>query len=83
MIHKIKGVFPMKIYNERLRELRIDNDLTQKAVAEKIGIRCNVYQRYEYGESKMTVEILEKICNIYGVSADYILGLPRGLKWPR
>lgn len=73
----------LKVYNTRLKELRIDHDLSQTEIAEKIGIRYNVYQRYEYGESKMTVETLIKICDFYKVSADYILGLPKGLKWPR
>ena len=26
---------------------------------------------------------LAKLCRFYGVSADYILGLPKGLQWPR
>lgn len=64
-----------KTYKERIRELREDNDLTQEETASKLGIRYNVYQRYELGTSKMPIHHLIKLAQIYNVSADYILGL--------
>ena len=39
----------MKNYNDRLRDLRNDNDLTQKEVAAYLGIDQRVYSNYEIG----------------------------------
>lgn len=64
-----------KTFNERLKELREDNDLLQKEVAEKLDIRYNVYQRYEYGERLIPIDKLIKLAEMYNTSTDYILGL--------
>lgn len=69
--------------NERIKGLREDKDLTQAEVALKMGITRRQYIRYEKGEQEMTVSKLSSLCQFYGVSADYILGLPEGLAWPR
>lgn len=65
----------MKKYNERMRELREDNDLLQKEVAEKLDIRYNVYQRYEYGERLIPIDKLILLAKLYNTTTDYILGL--------
>ena len=69
--------------NERIKGLREDKDLTQAEVALKMGITRRQYIRYEKGEQEMTVTKLSSLCQFYGVSADYVLGLPEGLAWPR
>jgi transcriptional regulator with XRE-family HTH domain len=73
----------MKNYNEILRELRTDKDLTQAQVAEVLNIRQEYYSKYELGKRPLPIHHLKKLCQFYGVSADYILGLPKSLKWPR
>lgn len=73
----------MKPYNEVLKELRIDNDLTQEQVAKVIKTTQGYYSKYELGIRDMPINRLIELCMFYGVSADYILGLPKGLKWPR
>lgn len=65
----------MKEYNEIIRELREDNDLTQKQVAEYLKITQQVYSRYEKGINEMPIRHLIALCKFYNVSADYILGL--------
>lgn len=69
--------------NERIKGLREDRDLTQAEVALKMGITRRQYIRYEKGEQEMTISKLSSLCQFYGVSADYVLGLPEGLSWPR
>ena len=73
----------MKSYQERIRELRIDNDTTQQEAAEAIGVLQSYYSKQERQKKPFTVEQIIKICEYYEVSADYILGLPMGMKWPR
>lgn len=70
-------------YYERLKEAREDNDLTQKEVATLTGTTQQQLYKYENGIQDMTAPKLKKLCELYGVSADYILGLPKGLSWPR
>ena len=42
----------MKSYNEIIRELREDNDKTQKEIADYLGTTQQVYSRYEKGKNK-------------------------------
>lgn len=70
-------------YYERLKEVREDKDLTQKDVAILIGTTQQQLYKYENGLQDMTAPKLKKLCELYGVSADYILGLPKGSNWPR
>ena len=70
-------------YNERIKGLREDADINQATIAEILGIQQSYYSKQERGQKPFQVEQIIKICEYYNVSADYILGLPRGLKWPR
>ena len=70
----------MADYTKILRELREDSDLTQAQVAAVLGTTQQVYARYEKGINELPVRHLRALCLLYGVSADYILGLPEGLK---
>lgn len=72
----------MAAYTEILRSLRKDHDMTQ-AQAAALGTTQQVYARYEKGVNELPLRHLRALCLLYGVSADYILGLPEGLKRPR
>lgn len=72
----------MKIH-ERLRATREDLDLTQEDVCKAIDISRKQMGRWENGTSEMGIEKLKALCLYYHVSADYLLGLPRNLDWPR
>lgn len=70
-------------YYERLRQLREDDDLTQSQVAEFLQTNQSYYSKMELGKKPFQIEQLIKLCEYYRVSADYILGLPKGMEWPR
>lgn len=70
-------------YYERLRQMREDSDLTQAQVAELLQTNQSYYSKLELGKKPFRVEQVIKLCEYYHVSADYILGLPKNLKWPR
>ena len=57
----------------RIRDLREDNDLTQKQVAAKLNCSQQVYSNYELGQRDIPTDILIKLSKLYNVSADYIL----------
>lgn len=73
----------MMFYAEKLRELRIDNDKTQKQIAELLGTTQTYYAKYENGKHPLPLKHLITLCDYYQVSSDYILGLPKGLNWPK
>lgn len=62
-------------YIKRIRDLREDNDKTQQEVAEILGTSQTMYARYERGANELPIHHLIKLCQLYNVSADYILGL--------
>jgi hypothetical protein len=68
---------------EKIKSLREDKDLTQQDIADILDTTRQQVYKYENGLQEMTVSRLAKLCRFYGVSADYILGLPKGLQWPR
>lgn len=68
---------------ERLRETRIDKDMTQAEVAKILKTTQTYYAEYELDKRKFPIKHLITVCKLWSVSADYILGLPPGLDWPR
>ena len=58
----------------RLRDLREDNDLSQKELAKIIGMSQTGYSKYETGENDVPTVILIKLARFYSVSIDYLLG---------
>ena len=70
-------------YFDRLKDLRKDNDKTQKQIADLLKTSQSYYSEYELGKRPLRIEHLITLCSYYKVSADYVLGLPKGLRWPR
>lgn len=71
----------MQIYQVRLRQLREDHDKTQAEIAAYLRINQTVYSRYETGKNDMKPFHIIALCDYYKVSADYLLGLPKGLPY--
>lgn len=62
-------------YRIRMRNLREDHDLTQKAVGEIIHKSQQGYSHIEEGRAELKIDDLILLCRFYGVSADYFIGL--------
>lgn len=62
---------------QRIKDLREDKDLTQKEIAEKLGLHTTQYQRYERAETTIPADIIVDIAKFYKVSTDYILELTK------
>ncbi|MEE0808677.1 MAG: helix-turn-helix transcriptional regulator [Acutalibacteraceae bacterium] len=69
------------MYPQNIRALREDKDLYQKDIAKLLGTSQSYYAQYENGKRPLPIEHLITLCKFYGVSADYILGLPSDLKY--
>lgn len=59
---------------KRIRELREDNDLTQREVAEMLGMSQTGYSKYETGTNDIPTAVLIKLADFYKTSVDYLLG---------
>lgn len=59
---------------EKLRSLRIENKLTQKQVADRIGLAISAVSSYEAGIRYPSYESLIKLSRMFHVSTDYLLG---------
>ncbi len=64
----------MSAFSERLLELRQSRGLSQKGVAQEIGVDVRAYQRYEYGEREPQISIFFRIADFYGVGLEYLSG---------
>ena len=57
----------------RIRDLREDHDLTQRQVAQMLGMSQTGYSKYETGENDIPTAVLIKLANFYKTSVDYLL----------
>ena len=65
----------MFMFHLRLRDLREDNDLTQKEVAAYLGIDQRTYSNYETEKRSMPMEQDRSLAIFYKTSVDYLVGL--------
>ena len=58
----------------RLKELRQEKKLSQKELAENIGVHYRTLQNWENGESQIKPEKAQQLADYFGVSVGYLLG---------
>lgn len=71
----------MQTYVNKIRDLRTDFDKTQQDISQLLNTSQQYYSKYESEIHPLPINHLITLCNYYGVSADYILGLPEGLPY--
>ena len=59
----------------RIKQLRIDMELTQQVLAEKLSIARSTLACYETNKNQIPNELLVAFAKFFDVSADYLLGL--------
>lgn len=59
---------------DRMKDLRIDNDLTQMEIGKAIGITQRKYSYIERGIQEPSKELLIALADYYDVNIDYLLG---------
>jgi len=65
----------MDKFGERIKRLRIEKGLMMKEVAEAVDITAPSITMYESGQRHPEYKTLIKLCKLFDVSADYLLGL--------
>lgn len=67
-------------YTERLRSMREEWNLTQKNIAEVLGVSQRTYSDYESGRLRIPVDRLLTLAKYYDCSVDYISGASDSLR---
>ena len=65
----------MKIFSERLKELRIERNLNQSALARETGICQSCIARWEADDRDPTIHGLIALAKFFGCSIDFLVGL--------
>ncbi len=65
----------MQIFSQRLKECRKVCKMTQKQVAEYIGVSERAYQHYELDSREPSLENLVLLSKCFKVTSDYLLGI--------
>jgi len=66
-----------KMIAERLKDIRIENDLTQIQMAKILNTTQNSYNRWENNVELISLKKLTKVCNYFNTSMDYLVGITR------
>ncbi len=70
-----ESVINNEVIGRRLRTLRAEKGYKQFDLARELNVSQQSYCLYEKNFASVSVETLVKICKLYNVSANYILGL--------
>lgn len=62
-------------FPERLRELRLEKNMTRQELADLLMINLRTISYWELGQRECNLEQLAKLSKIFDVSTDYLLGL--------
>lgn len=57
----------------RIKNLREDNDLTQKQISNFLNISQVAYSYYELSKRNIPLELLSKLADFYNTSIDYLV----------
>ena len=63
------------IFSTRLKELRNEKNFTQRKIAELMNVSQVSYLHWEQVKTQPDIENIVKLCQLFDVSADYLLGL--------
>lgn len=64
-------------FGNRLKELRLQAGLTQKQLADRLGVTKSVVSFYELRERTPSPEVLIRLATIFHVSTDFLLGIEK------
>ena len=58
---------------QRIRDMREDNDITQKQISAILNCDQSLYSKYERGEREMPLALIIKLADYYNISIDYLV----------
>lgn len=70
----------MSTFGERLRQIRMDRDLSQQDLAEILGTSKQVISRYETNQRSPKVTVASAYAERLGVSLDFLMGIDANIE---
>ena len=67
---------------EKIKAFREDLDMNQTALGKMVNMTQRKISYIECGKYEPSIEDIKAFCNFFGVSADYLLGIKKGLDYP-
>lgn len=65
----------MNNFSKRLRELRVEKNLSQSELAKLIGVTQSGIAKWETGVREPSIDVLISLSKFFGYSLDYIVGI--------
>lgn len=65
----------------RIKDLRTDADMKQADLAARLNIARSVISKYELNQVDLSTDTIRQLCEIFHVTADYLLGLSNVRDW--
>ena len=63
-----------KIFGERLRKIRQDNDYSQQEIAKIFNVSKMTISAWETNKQEPNIDCIKRLCNLFNVTADYLIG---------
>ena len=70
------------MYNNLLKELREEKELTMLQIASTLKIAKSTYSLWEEGKERIPLDRFIEICDFFNVSVDYLLGFTKAKNYP-
>ena len=70
-------------FGEKIRNLREDMNMSQTELGRAVGITQRKISYIECGKYEPAIEDIKVFCRFFKVSADYLIGVPRGYSYPQ
>ena len=69
-------------FGEKIRNLREDADRNQTQLGKAVGMTQRKVSYLECGKCEPSIDDIIALCNYFRISADYLIGIPKGYKHP-
>ncbi len=69
-------------FGEKIRNLREDLGLNQTELGEKVGMTQRKISYIENNRFEPSIDDIRQLCLFFDISSDYLLNLPKELKYP-
>lgn len=63
-----------EVFSQRLRKLRKERKMSQRELAQALNLSDVSVSRYELGAAQPSIETIQTLCNLFGVTSDYLIG---------
>ena len=70
-------------FGEKIRNLREDADMNQSQLGKAVGMTQRKVSYIECGKYEPSIEDMKALCSFFNVSADYLLGFPKNMPYPK